>query len=101
VFNEAISNVFKHAYKVDESGTCYISMKRSEDNRVVARVRDEGVGIPESVDVDKAETLGLKLLRNLVLHQLNGKFRIEQNGGTDLFFEFDIIHDDELIHGRH
>ena len=101
VFNEAISNVFKHAYKEDESGTCYITMKRSEDNRVFARVRDEGVGIPETVDVDKTETLGLKLLRNLVLHQLKGKFRIERNGGTDLFFEFDIMHDDELIHGRH
>lgn len=100
VFNEAISNVYKHAYKEDESGTCYISMKRSEDNRVFARVRDEGVGIPESVDVDKTETLGLKLLRNLVVHQLKGKFRIEQNGGTDLFFEFDIMHDDELIHGK-
>jgi len=101
VFNEAISNVYKHAYKEDESGPCYISMKRSEDNRVFARVRDEGVGIPESVNADKIETLGLKLLRNLVLHQLKGKFRIEQNGGTDLFFEFDIIHDDELIHSRH
>lgn len=101
VFNEAISNVYKHAYKEDESGPCYISMKRSEDNRVFARVRDEGVGIPESVNADKIETLGLKLLRNLVLHQLKGKFRIERNGGTDLFFEFDIIHDDELIHSRH
>jgi len=100
VFNEAISNVYKHAYKEDESGTCYISMKKSDDNRVFARVRDEGVGIPESVDVDKIETLGLKLLRNLVLHQLKGKFRIEQNGGTDLFFEFDIMHDDKLVHDK-
>ena len=101
VFNEAISNVYKHAYKADESGTCYISMKRSEDNRVFARVKDEGVGIPESVDVDKTETLGLKLLRNLIVHQLKGEFRIERNEGTDLLFEFDIVHDDALIHGRH
>ncbi len=98
VLNEAISNVFKHAYQEGAVGPCYITICRSDQNRVFMRVKDEGVGIPECVDVETAETLGIKMMRNLVRLQLKGDFFVEQGQGTDIRFEFDLLHDDPLIH---
>jgi len=93
VLNEAITNVFKHAYGDGKIGPCYISMERSQDDRILIRVRDEGCGIPQTVDVETTDTLGIKLMRDLVRHQLGGQFRIERNGGTDIWIEFDLLHE--------
>jgi two-component sensor histidine kinase/HAMP domain-containing protein len=90
VLNEAITNVFKYAYEEGEEGPCHISMNPCGDGRVCMRIRDEGRGIPDTVDVEATETLGLKLMRNLVRQQLEGEFRIERNGGTDIRIEFSL-----------
>lgn len=93
VLNEAITNVFKHAYEDGKAGPCHITMKQSPDNRIVMRIRDEGRGIPETVDIKRSETLGFKLMRNLVQHQLGGTFRVEYNNGTDILIEFVLLPD--------
>jgi two-component sensor histidine kinase/HAMP domain-containing protein len=100
VLNEAITNVFKHAYGDGEIGPCHITMKRSRNDRILIRVRDEGRGIPETVDFETTDTLGIKLMRDLVRHQLRGQFRIERNGGTDIWIEFDLSHEEPLIHAE-
>jgi len=100
VLNEAITNVFKHAYGDGETGPCHITMKRSRDDRILIRVRDEGRGIPETVDLDATDTLGIKLMRDLARHQLGGQFRIERNEGTDIWIEFDLIRENPPIHAE-
>ena len=99
VLNELISNVYKHAYPGDAKGDCFISMIEVEEKRIHFRVRDEGVGIPEDLDIESTETLGLKLIRNLIRKQLKGEVRFECDKGTDIIAEFGIDHDDVLIHG--
>ncbi len=99
VLNEVISNVYKHAYPEDAKGECFISMTEVEEKRIHFCVRDEGVGIPEGVDIENTETLGLKLIRNLIRKQLKGDVRFECGKGTSIIAEFDIDHDDVLIHG--
>ena len=100
VLNEAITNIFKHAYKGSKGGPCYITMERSDNDRILMRIRDEGHGVPETVDVETADTLGLKLMRNLVRLQLKGEFHIDQNGGTDIWIEFNLMDDDPLVHAQ-
>ena len=82
--NELISNALEHAYKDREKGTLEISMQRAADDTVSIRIKDDGAGIPEDVDVYKTNTLGLKLVRNLVERQLKGKCMLKVTGAWSL-----------------
>lgn len=44
--SEAVTNAIVHAYP-DTFGTVYIDMSITDENRVIIRVRDKGVGIPD------------------------------------------------------
>lgn len=88
VLNEVISNAFKHAFKEGEKGTIEASIQRTADDTILIRIKDDGKGIPEEIDIDKTNGLGLKLARNLVQSQLGGKIRVEGNGGTEIVIEF-------------
>ena len=89
IFNELISNSFKHAFKPDQVGTIAIFMS-SIDASISVRFLDDGVGIPEEMDLSKAKSLGMKLINNLVVKQLKGSLRICRNPGTEIIFSFRI-----------
>jgi len=91
VLNEAISNVFKHAFKEGQKGTIEICLKKSANDVVSIRIKDNGIGFKEKVDMNRVNTLGLKLMRNLVHDQLKGKIRIEYDKGTGIIIEFKIF----------
>jgi len=101
ILNEVISNVYKHAYQEGVTGKCHITVKTIEEHKASITVKDEGVGIPEDMDIEKNGTLGLKLIKNLILRQLKGEFHLENNGGgTRVSMVFDIVHDDALIRSK-
>jgi len=54
-------------------------------------VRDDGTGMPEGLDFSKANSLGLKLIRTLVEHQLKGSLAIKSSNGTEVVIEFPIL----------
>lgn len=97
VLTELISNVFKHAYDKDQDGQLLISITQSEDAWVNIRIKDHGKGLPEEVDMEHTETLGLKLVRNLILKQLKGEFELVQQEGTEINLSFPIDHDDLIF----
>jgi len=89
VVNEVLSNVFKHAFAGRESGIIHISAERTRESIRIS-IRDDGIGLPEDVDVSRATSLGLKLIRSLVL-QLRGELTIESTGGgTRVNVEFPL-----------
>jgi two-component sensor histidine kinase len=89
VVNEALSNAFKHAFRKRRHGTIRVSA-RLEDGMIHIRVQDDGIGIPNDVDIDRATSLGLKLIRNLV-QQLQGTLTIESTGcGTAVLVDFPL-----------
>ncbi|HDY67375.1 MAG TPA: HAMP domain-containing protein [Candidatus Scalindua sp.] len=89
--NELISNTLKHAYKDGQKGKIDISMQRSDGDTFSIKVKDDGIGIPEEIDIDKTNSLGLSLVRNLVLRQLSGKLYIRRNRGTEIVIEFKAL----------
>jgi len=89
--NEVISNAFKYAYPGTNKGTIEISQKISKDDVVSIRVNDHGGGIPDSVDIAKTDTLGLKLVRNLIVRQLNGDLQIRNQNGTEVLITFKAV----------
>ena len=86
--NEIISNAIKYAYPGRKAGKIEISQKLSKDDVVTIKVKDHGAGIPDSVDIEHTDTLGLKLVRNLIVKQLNGDLRILNRDGTEILIEF-------------
>ncbi|MFQ6043238.1 MAG: response regulator [Candidatus Poribacteria bacterium] len=91
VLNELLSNAFKHAFKNKSKGTIEISIKRSSDETLLIGIKDDGIGIPEDIDINSINSLGFKLVRNLVKEQLKGKIRLERNDGTEFIIEFPIL----------
>ncbi|MGA7145468.1 MAG: sensor histidine kinase, partial [Desulfobacterales bacterium] len=88
IINELLSNVFKHAFTNRQNGKIEIYMKNSGDNGGVIKIKDNGIGIPKEMDIKRLDSLGLKLVVNLVHIQLKGKMEIRNNGGTEVTIRF-------------
>jgi PAS domain S-box-containing protein len=87
VVNEALSNAFKHAFRGRRGGTIGI-FARQEGETIHISIQDDGIGIPQDVDINRATSLGLKLIRSLVL-QLRGTLTIESTSrGSRVNVEF-------------
>lgn len=88
VLNELISNAYKHAFAYKTDGVIWISMKNASKNRIVMRIKDSGAGIPEQELCGDQGTLGWKLVRNIVLKQLDGELKCDCKDGTDIHISF-------------
>jgi glucose-6-phosphate-specific signal transduction histidine kinase len=84
-----VSNALKHAFPGTRTGTIGIDLCREQDRRLSLSVRDDGVGVPDDLDVRCAKSLGLRLVSTLV-DQLEGTVEVQRNGGTS----FQIIFSD-------
>jgi len=94
VLNELVSNAFKHAFQAGQEGAIEISLKREDHNKVFLKVKDNGTGIPEEIDIFNTNSLGFKLMRNTVQHQLMGSIHIEAGAGTTIIVKFRILEEE-------
>ena len=91
VINELISNSLKHAFPQDRKGKICVTMKKSkvdEKSNYDLTVSDNGIGIPEDLDIHKTDTLGLQLVTTLVEHQLQGELDLKRTEGTEFHIRF-------------
>ncbi len=86
--NELVTNIMKYAFTGRDDGLIMISAEMN-DNHVTLAVGDNGIGIPESVDISTTNGFGLKLVGGLA-GQLNGDIRIERTNGTRVVLEFTV-----------
>lgn len=86
IINELVSNALKHAFPGRE-GEIKVGLHAS-NGTIELVVADNGVGIPEGVDMKATETLGLRLVTILAEDQLNGKIKLTQDGGTEFCITF-------------
>jgi two-component sensor histidine kinase len=82
IFNELLTNTFKHAFSLDESGVVTIRL-RQRLNQVILTVQDNGRGLPANFLLETTSTVGLQLTSNLV-RQAKGQFNLLRNApGTE------------------
>jgi PAS domain S-box-containing protein len=80
IINELVNNSFKHAFDGLEEGTIGVDLKRT-GNRVTLAVTDTGKGLPPGFSVERAETLGMRLVSALV-RQIDGTLEVDSKGRT-------------------
>ena len=91
VVNEIISNAYKHAFNNSKNGRIRITLEEKENQEIHLNIEDDGTGIPDRIDIENTETLGIKLIRNLVTVQLKGKLQIHCTNGTEIDITFQRI----------
>lgn len=87
LLNELITNALKYAFPSDRQGSLLLEIKKETDGMVCIRVADDGVGLPESLDIHRTQTLGLELVMNLA-RQLKGTVDVDRFQGTDFRIRF-------------
>ncbi len=97
--NELVSNSLKYAFPNREQGEIKIKLfgKKLSNNKrrnLLRRgtkytliVSDNGVGIPEKINFENSDTLGLQLV-NLLVDQLDGTIELKRDHGTEFIISF-------------
>ncbi len=80
ILNELVTNSLKHAFPDNKNGSIFISM-RKDGNMLDIIISDDGIGIPEGLDVSASPTLGMTLLHTLG-EQLGGRVEFKNDNGT-------------------
>jgi two-component sensor histidine kinase len=87
VINELVSNALKHAFPDQRGGVLKVELKALDDRRCALVVSDDGVGLAPGFSFERDETLGLRLVHDLVL-QLRGRVEIGRQHGTTFTIHF-------------
>ncbi len=89
IINELISNSLKHAFPAGEEGKICIDF-RSEKDKYILIIDNNGVDFPKKVDFRNTESLGLQLVVDLT-EQLDGTIELDRSRGTTFKITFPQI----------
>ncbi|HEY9658182.1 MAG TPA: ATP-binding protein, partial [Allocoleopsis sp.] len=94
IINELVSNALKYAFPNDRTGE--IQVKFSQTDQLVQgkqqclstlTIKDNGIGLPNDIDIQKAKTLGLTLVQGLA-KQISGSIEVTCQPGTEFKLTF-------------
>ncbi|WP_440945774.1 PocR ligand-binding domain-containing protein [Methanosarcina sp. T3] len=94
IVNELVSNSLKHAF-TEKEGDIRIRLCREEPDREINKslfsltISDNGKGIPENLELETVESLGLQLV-NILVDQLDGNIDLKRDQGTKFLIEFRV-----------
>jgi PAS domain S-box-containing protein len=97
ILTELIINSCKYAFKDRKSGVISIITFRNDNNTVELLYRDDGPGLPDNFALEKISTFGMKMISDLVMHQLHGSLAVEKGNGFFLRICFTNMHPDTPI----
>ena len=89
IVNELVSNSLKYGFPEGWKGKGEIRIALSQKNGFIDLVvSDNGVGLPEGLDIRNTESLGLRLVALLAEDQLQGKMTLGKKKGTQFHIQF-------------
>lgn len=88
IVNELLTNTMKYAFTGRERGLIKISAELT-NGKVVMKIEDDGVGIPETVTFENSSGFGMQLV-GMLTEQINGSIMIERGSGTRFVLEFTV-----------
>ena len=99
IVNELVSNSLKHAFIGRDKGEIRIKLCKEEFKNLKVKcdstsftltISDNGVGIPDDLDIEDLDSLGFQLVTSLI-DQLDGEFELKRNNGTEFIIRFTVI----------
>jgi len=87
IINELVTNAVKYAFPGDRRGVIRVELSLIPVDRLQLCVCDDGIGLPDGLDMGATETLGLKLVVALAA-QLQGSLEVQRGSGTGFFLRF-------------
>ena len=87
IINELVLNSLKHAFPDAKKGEIVVKMYADRRKKHTLIVEDTGVGFPKGLDFCNTETLGMRLVRDLV-KQLKGTIKLDRQGGSTFRITF-------------
>jgi len=97
VANEIITNAIRHAFPQGRKGTITISLKHCDNKHLHLTLADDGIGLPEDVDILATSSFGTGIIiAGLVKMQLKGEITVEREAGTTYHIRFL----DPILHKR-
>ncbi|MDP3622851.1 MAG: histidine kinase dimerization/phosphoacceptor domain -containing protein, partial [Methanobacteriaceae archaeon] len=92
IVNELVSNSLKHAFPSGDGEIKILFHKLNGKYELI--VKDNGIGLPKDFNLEKSQTLGLFLVKNLI-DQIDGALEVKNDNGA----EFKIVFK-ELIYKK-
>ena len=95
IVNELVSNSLKYAFAEGKEGEIRVQLCKKGINRETSKslfsltISDNGKGIPENLDLENIESLGLQLVDTLV-DQLDGEIELKREHGTEFRITFEV-----------
>ncbi len=102
IINELVSNSFKHAFPGRSEGEIQIKLHREENGEYIKSINencksttfaltisDNGVGIPENLQIEELDSLGLQLVTSLIA-QLDGELELRRYNGAKFTVRFTV-----------
>ncbi|AKB47199.1 sensory transduction histidine kinase [Methanosarcina sp. Kolksee] len=103
IVNELVSNSLKHAFPYGKNGEIRIRLSRNNESGCLKEekgpegkstefnltVSDNGKGIPETINFENPETLGLQLV-SILVNQLEGEIELKKENGTEFSMRFKV-----------
>jgi PAS domain S-box-containing protein len=89
IVNELVSNALKHGFPDHRPGGIQISLASDGQGHASMSVSDDGIGMPEDLDLTQTGTLGLQLV-SLLTDQLGGTIEMQRANPTRFVLRFPI-----------
>ncbi|CAJ36932.1 histidine kinase N-terminal 7TM domain-containing protein [Methanocella arvoryzae] len=88
IVTELVSNAYKYAFPEAREGEIWVELRR-DGGKIMLTISDNGVGLPEGLEIGKTGTLGLQLVEMLT-QQIDGELEIGKGERTE--FKITINH---------
>jgi len=86
IINELVTNSIKFAFPEEKTGKIYIRLNQ-EDGSLILIIGDNGIGLPDGMDFETSQKLGLQLVKTLT-DQLEGTVQYNGEYGTEFKIKF-------------
>lgn len=87
IINEAVTNIFKYAFPDGRAGKMLIHFTETSEGFYILNVSDNGIGLRATVDEDRPNSLGMRLMKGLS-YEMEASFNIESDHGVSITVQF-------------
>lgn len=93
IVNELVTNALKHAFPPEFAGIPKIQISFFNlERQFKLVVEDNGIGLPDNIELRQTRSMGLRLVKLWAKHQLGGEITIETSDGSKFIIWFDEAH---------